>query len=36
MIVESFVAKLHGVDSRNILYLCNLRNLWLNPFRFLG
>jgi hypothetical protein len=25
-----------GMDSRNLLYPCNLRNLWLNLFRFLG
>jgi hypothetical protein len=34
-----FVAKLEGVANRNLtylLYLRNLRNLWLNPFRFLG
>ena len=31
-----FVAKLHRVDNRNPLYPCNLRNLRLNPFRFLG
>jgi len=30
------VARLQGVADRNLLYLCNLRNLWLNPFRFLG
>jgi hypothetical protein len=28
-----FVAQLQGVANRNLLYL---RNLWLNPFRFLG
>jgi hypothetical protein len=28
-----FVAKLQGIDIRNLLYACNLR---LNPFRFLG
>jgi hypothetical protein len=31
-----FVAKLQGIDIRNLLYPCNLRNLRLNPFRFLG
>jgi hypothetical protein len=31
-----FVAKLQGIDSRNLLYPCNLLcNLRLNPFRFL-
>ena len=24
-----FAAKLQGVANRNLLYLCNLRNLWL-------
>ena len=28
--------KLQGVANRYLLYLYNLRNLWLNPFRFLG
>jgi len=31
-----FVAKLQGIDNRNLLYLRHLRNLWLNPFQFLG
>jgi hypothetical protein len=31
-----FVAKFQGIDNRNLLYPCNRRNLWLNPFRFLG
>jgi hypothetical protein len=31
-----FVAKLQGIDNRNILYPCSLRNLRLNLFRFLG
>ena len=31
-----FVAKLQGIDNRNLLYLCNLRSLWLTPLRFLG
>ena len=31
-----FVANLQGIDNRNLFYPCNLRNLWLNPFRFLG
>jgi len=28
-----FVAKLQGIADRNLLFLCNLRNLWLNPFK---
>jgi len=31
-----FVAKLQGIDNRSRLYPCNLGNLRLNPFRFLG
>ena len=31
-----FVAKLQGIDNRNLLYPCNLRNLWLNPFSVFG
>jgi hypothetical protein len=30
------VVKLQGIDNCNLLYLCNLRNLRLNPFRLLG
>jgi len=26
--------KLQGVTNRNLFYLCNLRNLWLNPLFF--
>ena len=31
-----FLAKLQGIDNRNLLYPCNLRNLWLNPFSVFG
>ena len=31
-----FVAKLQGIDNRNLFYPCNLRNLWLNPFSVFG
>jgi len=31
-----FVAKVQSVPNRKLLYLWNLRNLWLNPFWFLG
>ena len=35
-LMNLLMAKLHGIANRNLLYLCNPRNLRLNPFRFFG